>query len=234
MKKVIVLMLLLSLAAFPCLTAGEEAQETAAADQPAAETEVTELPADETETEEQPEAEAGMTDAFDIRYRFEHRMLREKFYSAPVSTMKALRENGLYRIWSDFIAEEHAESSYSEADFGMREVMQESGIQILLLTMPEPEDTLLCYRIYLCFDPGTATAAYYTAEYDKYAGYFDEGCLICGWNRDGEHQFYAEGRILPESGDPEYEKELAEETVTVLELMRARIRPEEEPSGGIE
>ena len=92
----------------------------------------------------------------------------------------------------------------------------------MMLTMPTPDTTLLCYRIYLCWDPETETAAYYTAEYDKYDGFFDEGCLICGWSPDGSHHYYLEGKILPGSEDPEYEKALAEEAETVLELMRGR------------
>ena len=189
MKRILILTLLLALALVPGLAA-EEAQETPAA--------------------ESAEAESEPLALFDVRYYFEHRLLRQLFYAAPESTMESLRDGGLYERWNTYTAEIGFETTYAYEQFSARDMLQDSGIRVLMLTMPAPDTTLLCYRIYLCWDPETETAAYYTAEYDKYDGFFDEGCLICGWSPDGSHHYYLEGKILPDSEDPEYEKALAE------------------------
>ena len=203
MKRILILLLLFSMAVFPCVTAAE-AQNTAAPEN---------AEADDT---------AELT-LFEIRYYFEHRLLPQRFYYSPEAAMDSLRGNGLYEMWRSYTAENTAEVAYKAEEFSTREMLKESGIIVLMLSMPEPADTLLCYRIYLCYDPETGTAAYFTAEYDKYEGYFDEGCLLCGWNEDGTHRYYSESRILPDSNDPEYESLLAEEADIVLKLMQERI-----------
>ena len=201
MKRILLLLLLLTTALCACTATAEEA--------PAADTEAEELT------------------LFDVRYYFEHRLLPQRFYKAPEDTMESLRDSGLYDLWCSYATENDFLSTYQEKDFSTRDMSQDSGMKILMLEMPRPEDTLLCYRIYLCVDPASGTAAYSTAEYDEYEGYYDEGCLICGWNPDGTHQFFTEGRILPDEPDSGYESGLAEEAAAVLELMRQRVRPDE-------
>ncbi len=203
MRRILILMLLMALAFVPGLAAAEETQEA-----PAAET------GEHADTENEP------LTLFDVRYYFEHRLLRQIFYASPESTMESLREGGLYERWNTYTAEIGFESEFEYDQFSTRDMMQDSGIQMLMLILPQPDATLLCYRIYLCYDPKTETAAYYTAEYDKYEGFFDEGCLICGWSPDGSHHYYLEGKILPDSEDPEFETMLTEEAAAVLELMR--------------
>ncbi len=199
MKRFFTLLLLLSLAVFPFAVTAEEA--------------------------ETPVTEKAEPTLFDTRYYFEHRLLPQQFYEAPEETIASILQTGLYDRWAEYTEEAGADIGYTPKQFGAREMMQDSGIRMLMLTMPAPEKTLLCYRIYLCFDPDSGTAAYYTAEFDeKYDGFYDEGCLICGWKPDGVHQSYAEGRILPDRKDPEYEKALAEEATAILELMQQRIR----------
>lgn len=200
MKRIIILALLFSMAVFPMAITAEEARETDA-----------------------PETGKAAVTLFDVRYYFEHRLLPQVFYQDPEGTMESLPESGLYDRWSRYTAESSFDVTYPEDAFSVREMMQDSGIRMLMLTMPQPESTLLCYRIYLCFDPETGTAAYYTAEYDIYEGYYDEECLICGWKPDRIHQYFTETRILPDSDDPEYEKALAEEAETILKLMREQI-----------
>ena len=200
MKRMIILMLLFSMAVFPFAVTAEEAQDTAI----------------------QGTGEASVT-LFDVRYYFEHRLLPQAFYQEPEELMESLREGGLYDRWSRYTAERSFDVTYPADAFSVREMMQDSGLRMLMLTMPQPEKTLLCYRIYLCFDPETGPAAYYTAEYDVYEGFFDEGCLICGWKPDRTHQYFMETQILPAEDDPEYEKKLAEEAAAILNLMREQI-----------
>ncbi len=202
MKRIAILLLLFSLAVFPFAVTAEETQGA-------------EIPDTETEN--------PTATLFDIRYYFEHRLLPREFYQAPEGMMETLRENGLYDRWTRYETENGFDTSYSAAEFDTREIMQDSGIRMMLLTLPRPESTLLCYRIYLCYDPETETAAFFTAEFDKYEGFFDEGCLICGWKPDGTHEYYTEGKILPEKDDPDYEKALTEEATAILELMREQI-----------
>ena len=200
MKRMILLMLLLSLAVFPLGGTAEEARQA-----------------------EAPETEETAAELFDVRYHFEHRLLPQAFYQAPLETMESLREEGLYERWSRYTAERGFDADYPAEAFGTREITGEDGIRMLVLTMPQPEKMLLCYRIYLCLDPKTGTAAYFTAEYDIYEGYFDPGCLICGWKQDRTHQYFRETPILPETDDPEYEKMRTEEAETILNLMREQM-----------
>lgn len=206
MKRIMILLLLFSIVVFPWMTTAE-APNTAATEQP-----------------ESPEADDDTElTLFEVRYYFEHRLLPQRFYHAPEQTIESLRGTGLCDLWCSYTAENAFDVTYPTDDFSAREILQDSGITVLLLTLPAPADTLLCYRIYLCLDPESGTAAYYTAEYDKYDGFFDEGCLLCGWNEDGTHQYYAESRILPDRNDPDYESGLGEEAGIVLDLMRTRI-----------
>lgn len=203
MKRIILLLMLLSMAFLSGTGTAEEAPDT--------------------EVPEPVKAEKAKLTLFDIRYYFEHRELPQQFYQAPEDMMESLQEAGLYDRWNSYTAAYGFDQDYADGDFAVRDMMQDSGIRMLLLTMPDPESTLLCYRIYLCYDPETGTSAYYTAEFDKYDGFFEDGCLICGWKPDGTHQYYAEGRILPDRDDPEYEKALAEEAAAILNLMREQI-----------
>lgn len=206
MRRIIILLLLFSMAVCPPAATAEETQ---GADIPGAA---------ETQAKDSPEITL-----FDVRYYFEHRLLPQAFYEAPIGLMESLRKDGLYDRWKSYTAGLGFSGPYSGADFGVRDMMQDSGIRMMLLTMPKPESMLLCYRIYLCFDPSSGTAAYYTAEYDLVEGFFDEGCLLCGWKPGGTHQYYAVTKILPDSSDPGHEKALAEEATAVLNLMREEI-----------
>ena len=213
MKRMIILILLLAMAVFPCMCAAEEAQDPAIS-----------------EIAEIPDAESEEITLFDIRYNFEHRMLPRQFYLAPERTMDSLMGTGLYDIWCSYTAENTFDTTFRAGDFSARELMRDSSVRMLMLTMPVPNETLLCYRIYLCLDPDSGKAGYYTAEYDRHEGFYDEGCLICGWNPDRTHSFYTEGRILPDEDDPEYKKALAEEATVILNIMRESSKPDD-PAG---
>ena len=206
MKRTIIL-LLLSMALFSCAATAEETQ-------------VKEIPVTE---------EAGVT-LFDVRYYFEHRMLPQEFYEAPEKTMDSLLEKGLYERWNRYTADSGFDSPYPAESFSVREIPRNGDVRILVLAMPKPEKTLLCYRIYLCLDPESGTAMYFTAEYDIYEGFFDESCLICGWKQDRTHQYFRETRIIPDSNDPEYEKALAEEVSVIRDLMQEQIEADRRES----
>ena len=154
------------------------------------------------------------------RYYFEHRLLPGEFYREPEEMMDAMAGDGLYDRWVRYAAEKGVSAGYTAGDFTVREMMQDSGIRMAVLIMPTPEENLLCYRIYLCLDPESGKAAYFTAEFDEHDALYDDGCLICGWSADGVHSYYEPGKILPEPGDPAYEKALAGEAAAVLNLMR--------------
>jgi hypothetical protein len=190
MKKLLIVLLLTVLAVMPGMTTAEETSET--------------------ETEE--------ITLFDARYYFEHRLLPQRFFHNPKATMESLAGTGLYELWKAYAAENGFDVTYKAAEFATRRETRDGGVTILILTMPRPEETLLCYRIYLCVQDDEE--AYFTAELDEYDGYYDEGCLICGWNPEGVHQLYTQSRILPGEDDPEYEKALAEETDKVVTLLK--------------
>ena len=85
--------------------------------------------------------------------------------------------------------------------------------------LPKPEDMTLCCRIYLCWNPETGTAGYYTVEYDNLLG---ETWFLCGWTANGTHMNYSIVSAVTDPEDPEYEAALEKELKAVLELMASK------------
>ena len=150
----------------------------------------------------------------DIRYYFEHRMLPQQFYQSPETVISYLESNGIYSLWSGFTGENNFSVTYGEEEFSVRDIPQENGMKMLMITMPEPEETPLCCRIYLCYDPEKQAGAYFTVEYDNN---FDDSYFLCAWTPEGTHMNYGYAAKL-DSDDPGFEDRLAEEAASVTAL----------------
>ena len=155
----------------------------------------------------------------DARYYFEHRMLPDYFYNNRDALVSYLRRNGVFTLWERFCQNNGLDPTYEEDRFGVREFPQEDGTEVMILTLPKPEDMTLCCRIYLCWNPETGTAGYYTVEYDNLLG---ETWFLCGWTANGTHMNYSIVSAVTDPEDPEYEAALEKELKAVLELMASK------------
>ena len=167
-----------------------------------------------TETAEEEES-ISLTD---VRYYFEHRLLPHDLYENADRLIPFLQQNGVAALWTNFTLNNDLDPVYTKDQFGTREFPQADGTTILLLTLPMPEVTPLCCRVYLCWNEQTGKAAYYTVEYDDN---FGEKWFLCGWSQDGTHLNYGVIDTIQDCNDPEYENALAAELSKILELLNS-------------
>ena len=152
----------------------------------------------------------------DIRYFFEHKLIPELFYQNPEALIQYMRDKGAFDLWGRFTKANNLDIFYSEADFEVRDLSQAGGLQMVMISLPKPPDSPLCFRIYLCCDPTANKAAVFTVEYEDLLG---DSCFICGWSQEGSHQNYGGGSIL-DPNDAGYEAGLQKEAEFIRGLMR--------------
>lgn len=175
----------------------------------------------ETAAEETAEEMVEIT-PHDIRYYFEHRLLPSELYENTEQLIGFLRQNGIYALWANFTGNNGFDVVYPEDAFGMAEFPQEDGTNVMMLSLPKPEDSPLCSRVYLCWNPETGKAGYYTVELDSF---FGEAWYLCSWSVDGNHLDYGAINALPDPEDPGYADALQAEISAVLELMNSNVQP---------
>ncbi len=196
MKRIFVLMLALCLAILPCAVQAEgNAQE---------------------------DADTGWM--HDARYFFEHKMIPPLFYEDPEALIEFMRNDGPFTLWTRFSEKNGLDPVYSAEDFGVRDFSQEGGLEMVMISMPTPPDSPLCFRIYLCYDPATKSAGVFTLEYDNFLG---DSCFTCGWSKSGDHLNFGGGRLLNKNS-ADYEAGLAEEAESIRGLMRDGAIPQGE------
>lgn len=167
-------------------------------------------------------AEVQQSPIHGARYYFEHKMIPQLFYEDPEQLMGFLRENGPFTLWERFTGQNNVDVTYSADEFELKEFPQEDGMQILMISMPDPPELPLCFRIYLCYDPATKEGAVFTMEYDNM---FGDACFLCGWNKEGTHLDYGAGLLLSKD-DPDYEKGLETEIQEIRKIMQGEKNPE--------
>lgn len=175
----------------------------------------------ETAAEETAEEAAEIT-PHDIRYYFEHRLLPSELYENTEQLTGFLRKNGIYALWANFTGSNGFAVVYPEDAFGMAEFPQEDGTNVMMISLPKPEDSPLCSRVYLFWNPETGKTGYYTVELDSF---FGEAWYLCGWSADGNHLDYGTINALPDPEDPGYADALQAEIAAVLELMNSDVQP---------
>ena len=149
-----------------------------------------------------------------VRYHFEHNAVPRYFYEDPANVLAALREQGMYMLWTALADENGVAYPYQADDFEEYWYELTDGSTILQIVMPDPEATPQCYRIYLLYNPTTGEAGYYTAEYDNF---FDESAFLCGWDAQHSHMNYG-GAAVTEKGSSDYEDILRAELEQVAQL----------------
>ena len=145
-----------------------------------------------------------------------YRLLPQAFYEDTDALTEFLKSDGLFALWQSFMRNNGFDVVYNEKDFSVQVFPQEEGTEVILLTMPKPEDASLCSRIYLCRNAVTGEMDYCTVEYDNF---FGESWFLCGWTKDHNHVNYSTIPALPEPEDPSYADALAAEIERILGLM---------------
>lgn len=136
-----------------------------------------------------------------IRYTLEHRMLPGWFYREGQRLAELLRERPLfvYEVLCDLLQKEGLENPYQaetcETEFIPVHSQGDEDITVLKLTLPEPEEEPLCYRIYMVYNSGFTHTEYYTVEKGN-GPTADDRNFFCGWSPKQAHLNY--GGCLPE------------------------------------
>lgn len=161
-------------------------------------------------------AEATETTLRSDRYYFEHRLLPSLLYEGPEELLTFMEQSGAYTLWYNFTQNNGLDLVFAKDDFSQEMIPQEDATRIIRVWLPKPEENLECSRVYLCWNPETSAAAYYTVEYDLF---FDVAWYLCGWTADGSHENYGTIGALPAPEDPEYQATLDAETTEILRMF---------------
>lgn len=166
---------------------------------------------------EPPAAQAGAAEGASLekaRYHFEHSTMPRFFYEDPANMIDVLSQRGMYQMWSVFANENGVDYPYQPEDFSERLYELEGGARVLQVVMPKPEETPLCFRVYMIYNAETGSAGYYTVEYDNLLG---DAAMLCGWTAAHEHMNYSGAPIL-DASDSGYAAALEREALQVAEL----------------
>ena len=120
----------------------------------------------------------------DVRCSFEHELLPDVFYSDPLSVLGGIDATSIYRSWIQVAQDFGYAESYDESDFSVYRLRNEQDIMMALVILPIPTEAPECYRLYLCYDPTTETAFYFTNEYEDD---MDGWGLVGYWTPENDH-----------------------------------------------
>ena len=151
---------------------------------------------------------------FNVRYYFEHRLLPSLYFENPEAYISFYETNGIFSLWNAYTEFQDFDTTYTADEFEVRNISPVEDIILLMLKMPEPEETPFCFRIYLYYDQATGTAAYFTIEFDNF---FDECAYLCAWTKDMTHLNYVNCKLF-RPGDPDYESLLKKETEEIMRI----------------
>ena len=162
------------------------------------------------------EAEEGWT-VQEVRYQFEHSMLPRYYYDVPENMLDVIADPGIYALWESVTTENGVEPTYSEEDYEAYWYQAEDGTVIAQVTLPEPDQNMLCFRVYFVYNGETGYTAYYTVELEYFLDEDDGIAYICSWNADREHALFTDAGIV-EKDSAVYEEELWDEAEVIAEL----------------
>jgi len=112
-------------------------------------------------------------------YQIEHILLRNQFFSDPKKLVAAISNgHNLFELFQYVMGKINIKIPYDPSDFVVHLDRVTPGIDMLILTLPTPEYTPLCHRIYLLFDSEFKNLSYYTVECGIDTDY------LCMWVND--------------------------------------------------
>ena len=150
-----------------------------------------------------------------VRYHFEHSMLPRYFYEVPDEMLRAIKEEGVFYLWKLLCDENGYDAEYYNADDVVeRWYNADDDTVIVQVLLPEPDDNLLCYRVYFVYNEKLGIKAYYTSESDVFTPTAE---FICSWNEEREHQNFGTVDLLDAASD-DYESGLVEQARMIADL----------------
>ena len=149
----------------------------------------------------------------EVRNEFEHSMMPRYFFDRTEDMLSGIDEVGIYWLWESVCSENGVDPYYPEKDYIEHWYPANENGTFVQIELPDPDANLLCYRIYLIYDPDTGEKDYYTAEYDNFLG---DACFLCSWDEDRTHSLIGDLEILDRSAS-DYNAKLRAEAEQVAE-----------------
>ena len=88
-----------------------------------------------------------------IRHSFEHQMLRDYYMKNPTDFVDTMGRDGtLFRVYDSVCREHGEENSYRPEQYSADLLTAPDGTKALRLTMPMPQESPECCRIYVFYD----------------------------------------------------------------------------------
>lgn len=115
-----------------------------------------------------------------VRHAFEHQMLRDYYMKNPKDFVDCMgREGSLYRVYDAICCEHGEENSYWPEQYSAELLTTPGGTKALRLTMPEPQESPECYRIYAFYDETGMNPGFFTIERCREDA--DQDSFVCRW-----------------------------------------------------
>ena len=165
-----------------------------------------------------------------FRHSFEHQMLRDYYMKKPTDFVDTMGRDGtLYRVYDAICRERGKENLYQPEEYSADMLVTPAGVKALRLTMPMPEESPECYRIYAFYDETGMNPGFFTIESCWEDA--DRDSFICRWLKlEGKPMMHM---ILDDAGTKDefehiadlYKGCAAEEIYRILEEAKAKAKP---------
>ena len=121
-----------------------------------------------------------------IRHRFEHGALRDFYFEDPDHFAEVLlyKRESLYWIMDGFYKSNGAKIPYRPEQVSAGLVKRSDGICAVKISLPYPEESALCYRIYAFLDAKDHKPGYFCMERFLHGG--EDHVYISQWHYTGK------------------------------------------------
>ena len=115
-----------------------------------------------------------------IRHSFEHQMLRDYYMKKPTDFVDTMSMEGtLFRVYDAICREHGVENPYRPEQYSADMLVTQEGTKALRLTMPMPEGSPECCRIYAFYDETGMNPGFFTIERCREDA--DRDTFVCRW-----------------------------------------------------
>lgn len=165
-----------------------------------------------------------------IRHSFEHQMLRDYYMKNPTDFVDAMGRDGtLYRVYDAVCCKHGEENPYQPEQYSAEMLTAPDGTKALRLTMPMPEKSPECCRIYAFYDETGMNPGFFTIERCREDA--DQDTFVCRWLKlEGKSLMHM---ILDDAGTKDEFEHVADlyrgcaagEIYRILEEAKANAKP---------
>lgn len=115
-----------------------------------------------------------------IRHSFEHQMLRDYYMNNPTDFVDTMGRDGtLFRVYDAVCRRRGEVNLYRPEQYSVDVLTTKGGVKALRLTMPMPEESPECYRIYAFSDETGMNPGFFTIE--KCREDAGQDIFLCRW-----------------------------------------------------